>query len=124
MSIVKGLIVKCNSCFNTEEDFISNNMFNGISFSGNKVIDVILDVEPIATEYNLTEYEYFKDLDLSKGITLYEVQFCFATLKEAIDAANSGFVFKLGRGAIIQLTSYDIEESKDYRDLPIIQKHN
>lgn len=127
MALIHAAIMKCNSCFKNEDDFIFNEMLQGISINGNKVLDVILHLEPefVDMEYisDYSHYPYFKGLDLSQGVNHYMVNLSFKNVKECIDAAESGFIFELGYGVVMQIMAYEVEEDENYRDLKVIQKN-
>lgn len=121
MATINAVIMKCNNKFKNEENFFLSSKLKGISFNGIKVIDIFIDNSPILKEIGTDITGYFREHDLKEGINHYECKLCFATLKEATEASEAGFLFEICDGVFIQFIAVDTEESTKYRDLKLIQ---
>ena len=121
MAVVDAVIIKCNNKFKNEESFFLSSKLKGISFNGIKVIDIFIDNSPIFKEIGTDITGYFSKQDIKEGINHYECKLCFATLKDANEASNSGFLFEISDGVFIQFIAVDTEEYTEYRNLKIIK---
>ncbi len=122
MPLIEAVITKCNSQYKNEEEFLLDDRLYGLSFCGNKVLDVIIDPTPILKQKNIKNQENFSHLDLSKGINHYSAKLCFETLEKIQKVSNIGSFFKICEGVNIQFVAIDAEEQINFNDVEIIFK--